>query len=199
MVSQQGQIAKNPSAWKNFHLLETIEAGIELKGSEVKSLRDHKANLRDAFARIDKGQAWLYGLEISPYPQAGRRSSGWRGRFSARATRWWRLGSTSRGRWSGKLIGVLTGTGGISDMVNNILAACEKDTGARVVYSDDPEYLIGELVRVYLEEHHRRPSVFSGGGKPGAVRDAVCGMWVDPQRAARFDTEPGRYAGAPDA
>ena len=67
-----GQIAKNPSAWQNFHLLETIEAGIELKGSEVKSLREHKANLRDAFARIDKGQAWLYGLEISPYAQAGR-------------------------------------------------------------------------------------------------------------------------------
>lgn len=66
------QIAKNPSAWHNFHLSETVEAGIELKGSEVKSLREHKANLRDAFARIDKGQAWLYGLEISPYPQAGR-------------------------------------------------------------------------------------------------------------------------------
>ena len=66
-----GQIAKNPSAWQNFHLLETIEAGIELKGSEVKSLRGHRANLRDAFARIVKGQAWLFGLEISPYPQAG--------------------------------------------------------------------------------------------------------------------------------
>lgn len=66
-----GQIAKNPSAWRNFHLLETFEAGIELKGAEVKSLRSRHATLRDAFARIDKGQAWLYGLEISPYAQAG--------------------------------------------------------------------------------------------------------------------------------
>ncbi len=71
-MQEGAQIAKNPSAWQNFHLIETMEAGIELKGSEVKSLRDHKANLRDAFARIDKGQAWLYGLEISPYAQAGR-------------------------------------------------------------------------------------------------------------------------------
>ena len=65
-------IAKNPSAGRDFNLIETFEAGVELKGSEVKSLRGHKANLRDAFARIDKEQAWLYGLEISPYPQAGR-------------------------------------------------------------------------------------------------------------------------------
>ena len=65
-------IARNPSAGRDFHLLETFEAGIELKGSEVKSLRDHRANIRDSFARIDEGQAWLYGLEVSPYPQAGR-------------------------------------------------------------------------------------------------------------------------------
>ena len=66
-----GQIAKNPSAWRNFHLLETFEAGIELKGSEVKSLRAHHATMRDAFARVDKKQVWLYGLEITPYAQAG--------------------------------------------------------------------------------------------------------------------------------
>ena len=67
-----GSIAKNPSAGRDFSILETIEAGIELKGAEVKSLRNHRANLKDGFARIDDGEAWLYGLDISPYPQAGR-------------------------------------------------------------------------------------------------------------------------------
>ncbi len=65
-------IAKNPSAGRDFHLLESWEAGIELKGSEVKSLRAHQVNLRDSFVRIEGGQAWLYGMEVSPYPQSGR-------------------------------------------------------------------------------------------------------------------------------
>lgn len=64
-------IAKNPSAGQDYHLLDTYEAGVELKGAEVKSLRAHRANLRDAFARVEKGQAWLYGLDIQPYAQAG--------------------------------------------------------------------------------------------------------------------------------
>ena len=65
------QIAKNPSAWHDYNLLDTIEAGVELKGSEVKSIRANGANLRDAFARIDKKQIFLYGLDIQPYAQAG--------------------------------------------------------------------------------------------------------------------------------
>ena len=60
----------------------------------------------------------------------------------------------------GKLIGVLTGTGGISDMVTDILAACAKTTGAHVIYDTDPEHLVTELLRVYHEAHFRRPSVF---------------------------------------
>lgn len=67
----EGLIAKNPSAGQDYHLLDKYEAGLELKGAEVKSLREHHANLRDAFARVDKGQAWLYGLDIQPYAQAG--------------------------------------------------------------------------------------------------------------------------------
>ncbi len=66
-------IARNPSAGHNFLLLETVEAGIELTGAEVKSLRARRTNLKDSFARIDQGQAWLYGFDISPYPQAGVR------------------------------------------------------------------------------------------------------------------------------
>ena len=62
---------KNPSAGRDYHLLERVEAGIELQGSEVKSLRAGRGNLRDAFARVDKGQLWLYGLDVAPYAQAG--------------------------------------------------------------------------------------------------------------------------------
>lgn len=84
----------------------------------------------------------------------------------------------------GKLIGVLTATGGISDMVKDILAACEKDTGARVVYSADPPQLVDELVRLYEHAHFRRPSIFwTSKPMPGMERDIVCGMWILPQSA----------------
>ncbi len=56
----------------------------------------------------------------------------------------------------GKLIGVLTGTGGISDLVSGILAACQKKTGARVVYVDNPRRLVTELLKIYREEHSLR-------------------------------------------
>ncbi|MBI3332998.1 MAG: SsrA-binding protein SmpB [Candidatus Omnitrophica bacterium] len=64
-------IARNPTAGRDFDLLDRVEAGIELKGAEVKSLRAHRANLKDSFARIDGGEVQLHGLDISPYPQAG--------------------------------------------------------------------------------------------------------------------------------
>ncbi len=65
-------IATNREAWHNYHILESVEAGIELMGAEVKSLRDHKANLKDSFARIEENEIYLYNMHISPYPQAGR-------------------------------------------------------------------------------------------------------------------------------
>ncbi len=65
------QIAKNPSAWHDYNLFDTVEAGVELKGSEVKSIRATGASLRDAFARVDEKQIFLYGLDIRPYAQAG--------------------------------------------------------------------------------------------------------------------------------
>ena len=60
----------------------------------------------------------------------------------------------------GRLIGVLTGTGGITELVDRILAACGKDTGACVLYDDDPARLIDRLIEYYRTEHHRKPSCF---------------------------------------
>jgi SsrA-binding protein len=57
----------NRKALRDFHILERLEAGLELKGSEVKSIRAGKANIGDAFARIEKGEAFLYGADIQPY------------------------------------------------------------------------------------------------------------------------------------
>jgi uncharacterized protein (TIGR00725 family) len=62
----------------------------------------------------------------------------------------------------GRLIGVLTGTGGVADMIDSVLPRMEKETGARVLYDDDPDRLIERLVQYYLREHHRRPHVFAG-------------------------------------
>lgn len=80
----------------------------------------------------------------------------------------------------GKLIGVLTGMGGISGMVADILAACAKDTGARVVYDDDPQRLVGELLRIYPTPH---PLSDSATGADGVVLDPVCGMRILPRAA----------------
>ena len=60
----------NRKALRDFHILERFEAGVELKGSEVKSIRAGKANIGDAFARIENGEAFLYGADIQPYAQA---------------------------------------------------------------------------------------------------------------------------------
>src|SRR5213082_2941759 len=60
----------NRKALRDFHILERYEAGIELKGSEVKSIRAGKANIGDAFARIEKGEAFLYNADIQPYEKA---------------------------------------------------------------------------------------------------------------------------------
>ena len=63
-------IVTNRKAFKDFDVMETIECGVELKGSEVKSIRDGRINLNDSFARLDKGQFFLYNSHISPYAQA---------------------------------------------------------------------------------------------------------------------------------
>ncbi|MCA1658839.1 MAG: SsrA-binding protein SmpB [Verrucomicrobiaceae bacterium] len=60
----------NRKALRDFHILERYEAGIELKGCEVKSIRAGNANISDAFARIENGQAFLYNADIQPYARA---------------------------------------------------------------------------------------------------------------------------------
>lgn len=64
-------IANNKKALRDFHILSRIECGIELRGTEVKSIREGKANIRDAYARVDKGQVFLYGCDIQPWQTAG--------------------------------------------------------------------------------------------------------------------------------
>jgi SsrA-binding protein len=72
--SDQGKrsIARNPKATHDYHILETWEAGLVLKGTEVKSLRDAKATLVGAFARIQRGEVFLEGLHITPYEMGNR-------------------------------------------------------------------------------------------------------------------------------
>src|SRR3954470_5615932 len=57
----------NRKARHEYHILETYEAGIALQGPEVKSLRAGKASLQDSFARIERGEAFLYHMHINPY------------------------------------------------------------------------------------------------------------------------------------
>jgi len=63
-------IATNRKARHDYAILETYEAGIELKGSEVKSLREAKAQLQDAYGSVDSGQLYLRGAHINPYDPA---------------------------------------------------------------------------------------------------------------------------------
>ena len=60
-------IATNRKAFHNFSILETYEAGLVLKGTEVKSLREAQVNFKDCYATIDNNEAWLIGCHISPY------------------------------------------------------------------------------------------------------------------------------------
>ena len=60
-------IAKNPNAYHNYEILEKIECGIVLYGTEIKSIRKGKVNLKDSFARIYNGECFVIGMHISPY------------------------------------------------------------------------------------------------------------------------------------
>ncbi len=61
----------NRKAFHDYSIEETIEAGLALVGSEIKSLRDGKANLRESYVRVEQGEAWLLNAHIGTYPQGG--------------------------------------------------------------------------------------------------------------------------------
>ena len=65
-------LATNRAASHEYHLLHRTEAGIVLEGTEVKSARAGKVNLKEAYARIENGEVWLHGAHISPYSHGNR-------------------------------------------------------------------------------------------------------------------------------
>lgn len=60
-------IAKNPTAYHNYQIEDKIETGIVLTGTEIKSIRGGKVNLKDCYASIKNGEIYIYGMHISPY------------------------------------------------------------------------------------------------------------------------------------
>lgn len=78
MVSKSGKpkdagdriVCRNRRARHDYEILDTLECGLALVGSEVKSIRAHKVSIEEAYARIENGELWLLGCDIAPYPQA---------------------------------------------------------------------------------------------------------------------------------
>lgn len=71
-MSIDAVVARNRKARHEYEILDTFEAGLVLRGVEVKSVRDGKVNLRDGFATIERGEAWLHNVHIQPYDPANR-------------------------------------------------------------------------------------------------------------------------------
>jgi SsrA-binding protein len=66
----QHVVSENRKARFRFEIIDSLECGVQLTGSEVKSLRDGKLSLDEAYARVKEGEAWLVGADIAEYPQA---------------------------------------------------------------------------------------------------------------------------------
>jgi len=64
-------VARNRRARRDYQIEETYEAGLVLKGSEVKSIRAGRVSIEEAYAKVEDGEVWLYGMHIAPYEQAG--------------------------------------------------------------------------------------------------------------------------------
>ena len=71
-MKQKKLIANNKKARHDYFIEEVFEAGIELTGTEIKSVRQGKANIKESYAKIDNSQVILYGMHISPYEQGNR-------------------------------------------------------------------------------------------------------------------------------
>ena len=72
MKEEYNKVATNKKAYHDYFVLETYEAGIELKGTEVKSLRQGKANLKDSWCSVVEGELFANGIHISPYNHGNR-------------------------------------------------------------------------------------------------------------------------------
>jgi SsrA-binding protein len=68
-MSRRGDklLVSNRRARHDYHVLDVFECGIVLLGAEIKSLRDGRANLQDAYARVEDGEVWLHGMHVAPY------------------------------------------------------------------------------------------------------------------------------------
>jgi SsrA-binding protein len=64
-------VQRNKKAWYNYEILEKLECGLVLQGSEVKSIRNGKVAIHDAYAKVRDGEVWVIGMDVSLYPQAG--------------------------------------------------------------------------------------------------------------------------------
>ncbi|MBI4498340.1 MAG: SsrA-binding protein SmpB [Chloroflexi bacterium] len=65
-------ISVNRKAYFDYEVLDSLEAGMVLTGTEIKSLREGRVNLRDAYARVEHGEVWLYNMHIAPYAHGNR-------------------------------------------------------------------------------------------------------------------------------
>jgi SsrA-binding protein len=64
-------LAENRKAYHDYEILETYEAGLVLVGTEVKAIREGRVNLRDSYARVERGEVWAFNVHISPYSHRG--------------------------------------------------------------------------------------------------------------------------------
>lgn len=74
MSQHDRTIARNKKAYHDYFIEETFETGIELTGTEVKSLRENKASLRESFATVRDNEVWLHGVHIAPYSHGNRQN-----------------------------------------------------------------------------------------------------------------------------
>ncbi len=70
-TSDERTVVSNRKAFHDYFIVETYEAGIALRGTEIKSVRAGKVQLRESYIRIENDEAWVVGMHISPYEQAG--------------------------------------------------------------------------------------------------------------------------------
>jgi len=71
-MNKEKIISNNKKAYHDYHIFETYQAGMVLTGTEIKSIRAGRVNLKDSFARIENGEVWLYKSHISPYDMGNR-------------------------------------------------------------------------------------------------------------------------------